>query len=74
MKKSMDGKALDLLRDAMPPPEGRDLPPTDLWPRVRRRIDQGGRPPPAADWVLVGVLGLLCLLRPSLVSILLLHF
>jgi len=74
MKKLMDGKALELLRGAMPPPERDDRPPTDLWPRVRRRIDQGGSPPPAADWVLVAILGLLCLLRPSLVSILLLHF
>jgi hypothetical protein len=74
MKSLMDGKALELLRDAMPPPEVEDRPLTDVWLRVRRRVDQGGRPPPAADWVLVVVLGVLCLLRPSLVSILLLHF
>jgi hypothetical protein len=74
MKKLMDGKALELLRDAMHPPEAGEGPQTDLWPRVRRRLDQKASSPPAADWVLAVVLGLLCLLRPSVVGILLLHF
>lgn len=74
MKRLMDGKTLELLRDAMPPPEGGDRPLTDVWPRVRRRIDQRASPPAAADWVLAVVLGALCLLRPSLVGILLFHF
>ena len=74
MKKLMDARALELLREAMPPPEAEDGPPMDLWPRVRRRVDHGGSRPPAADWVLVVLLGVLCLLQPSLFGILLLHF
>jgi hypothetical protein len=67
-------KALELLRDAMPAPQGSDGPRADLWPCVRRRIDRGTSPPPAADWVLAVTLAMLCLLRPSLVGVLLLHF
>jgi len=69
-----DRKALELLRDAMPPPRADDGPAADLWPRLRRRVDRGGNRPPAADWVLAVVLGVLCLLQPSLFGILLLHF
>lgn len=73
MNRLSDEKALALLRDAMPAARG-DGPLVDLWPSVRRRIDQGASPPRAADWVLAAALALLCLLRPSLVGVLLFHF
>lgn len=73
MNRLSDEKALELLRDAMPA-DYVDGPLDDLWPRVRRRIDQEANPPPAADWVLAAALVLLCLLRPSLVGVLMLHF
>jgi hypothetical protein len=69
----MTDKTLELLRSAMTVPDI-DGPSGDLWPRVRRRLDRPANRPPAADWVLAAALVLLCLLRPSLVSVLLLHF
>jgi hypothetical protein len=72
MSRLSDEKTLELLRAAMRA-QIVDGPHDDLWPRVRRRIDRANRPP-AADWVLAAALVLLCLLRPSLVGILLLHF
>ncbi len=47
---------------------------TDLWPRIRERIDRGTRTPSVSDWLLVAALLLLVLLNPSLLGILLLHF
>jgi hypothetical protein len=72
MNRLSDDEALELLRAAMP--VDRKSPPIDLWPRVRRRIDRGVTPPPASDLVLVLLVALLCVLRPSLVGVLLLHF
>jgi hypothetical protein len=72
MSRLSDEKTLELLRGAMRP-YSVDGPRDDLWPRVRRRIDRANRPP-AGDWLLAAALVLLCLLRPSLVGILLLHF
>ena len=68
-----DEKTLELLREAMGA-YNVDGPPGDLWPRVRHRIDLGVGRPPAGDWVLAAALLLLCLLRPSLLGVLLLHF
>ena len=73
MSRLSNEKALELLRGAMPAYHV-DGPPDDLWPRVRHRIDQAANRPPAGDWVLAAALVLLCLLRPSLAGILLLHF
>ena len=69
----MTDKTLELLRSAMTvhDPDG---PSGDLWPLVRRRLDRPAKRPPVADWVLAAALVLLCLLRPSLVGVLLLHF
>jgi hypothetical protein len=67
-----DGEALELLRRAMRT-ETAPLS-ADLWPRVRERIDRGAVAPPVADWLLVAALALLCLLQPSLIGIVLLHF
>jgi len=73
MNRLSDEQALELLRDALPA-YGAGGPPADLWPRVRHRIDRAADRPPAGDWVLAAALVLLCLLRPSLMGILLLHF
>jgi hypothetical protein len=68
-----DDRALELLRAAMRPANA-DRPPDDLWPRVRGRIDRGPLPPSPLDWILVAAVALLCLLQPSLVALVLLHF
>lgn len=73
MNQLSDERALELLRAAMPA-VGVDRPLDDLWPSVRRRIDRGPVPPSALDWILVAAVALLCLMRPSLAGILLLHF
>lgn len=74
MNRLSDEKTLELLRAAMPASHS-DASTSDLWPRVRRRIEQQEAARlPAADWLLVAALVLLCLLRPSLVGVLLLHF
>jgi hypothetical protein len=73
MNQLSDERALELLRAAMPA-VGADRPLDDLWPRVRRRIDRRPVPPSMLDWILVAAVALLCLMRPSLAGILLLHF
>jgi len=73
MNRLSDEKALELLRGAMTA-RSVDGPPDDLWPRVRHRIGRAANRPPLGDWVLAAALVVLCLLRPSLVGILLLHF
>jgi hypothetical protein len=74
MTRLTDRQVLELLRDAMPAAEGGKGPHRDLWPSVRRTLDQGTSPPRAADWVLAAALVALCLLRPSLVGVVLVHF
>ena len=69
----MTDKTLELLRSAMTVHDVAG-PSGDLWPRVRRRLDRPANRPPAGDWVLAAALVVLCLLRPSLVGILLLYF
>jgi hypothetical protein len=49
-------------------------PAADLWPRVRARLDQRPAGLGPSDWVLVISLVALCLLRPALASVLLIHF
>ncbi len=73
MSRLSDEKTIELLRDAIPA-TAHDGPATELWPRVRSRMAQGGSRAPAADRVLAIALALLCLLRPSLAGILLVHF
>ena len=68
-----DREVIALLRAAMPV-EREVAPSEDLWPRVRGRIDQRPTGPAASDWLLVGALVALCLLQPSLLGVLLLHF
>ena len=67
-----DDEAIELLRAAMP--LERRLPPDDLWPQIRRRIDHTPHSAQTSDWLLVLALALLCLLHPSLAGLLLLHF
>ena len=73
MSRLSDEKTLELLRGAMRV-HNVDGPPDDLWPRVRHRIDRAASRPPAGDWLLAAALVVLCLLRPALVEVLLLHF
>jgi hypothetical protein len=68
-----DERALELLRGALPPADNARQT-VDLWPDVQRRITGGTQQPRTADWILVLALVLLCLFRPSLAGILLLHF
>jgi hypothetical protein len=72
MKPLSDEEALELLRGAMAVDAA--SPSTDLWPGVRRRIDQGGGGPVGYDWVLLAALALIVLLNPSLIGILFLQF
>jgi hypothetical protein len=74
MTELTDEQAIALLREAMPLVDSAYEPEADLWPRVRSRIGKRTSPPPTADWVLAVVLIGLCLLRPSLLGVLLLHF
>jgi hypothetical protein len=66
-----DGRALQLLRAALPVPDS--APPPDLWPRVRAGLDRRS-PLSTADWVVLVAIATLCLLQPTAVSVLLLHF
>lgn len=73
MTELSDERALELLREALPPFRG-DRPLENVWPRVRRQIDRGPLPPSLLDWMLVAAVALMCLLQPSLAGILMLHF
>lgn len=68
-----DEKVLELLQEAVSstPPEG---PAIDLWPSVRSRITTRTSEPHPVDWLLATALALLCLFRPSVAEILLIHF
>jgi hypothetical protein len=74
MTELTDDQAIRLLREAMPVLDAARQPEADLWPRVRHRIERRTSPLPTADWILALVLVGLCLLRPSLLGVLLLHF
>lgn len=73
MSRLSDERTIELLRGVLTAPAV-DAPSGDLWPRVRGGIDRSGPHPPVRDWMLAAALALLCLLRPSLLRILLLHF
>jgi hypothetical protein len=49
-----EDQVVELLRAALPVRSGQE--PSDLWPRVRRRIEQQAPRPGPADWVLAGIL------------------
>jgi hypothetical protein len=66
-----DESALQLLRAALPV---RDCSaPPDLWPRVQAGLDRRPRLSPA-DRVVLAAIAAMCLLQPTAVSVLLLHF
>ena len=69
----LSDETLELLRAAVGTYTA-DGPTGDLWPRVRHRIDRPANRPPAGDWMLAAALVLVCLLRPSLMGVLLFHF
>ena len=71
MNRLPDDEIVALLRAAMPIEP--HLPRTDLWPRVRKRIDRPAPTAAVADWVIIVALAVVCLLQPALVGILLLH-
>jgi hypothetical protein len=71
MTRLSDERVVELLRAAMPAIEA--TPPASAWSRVRAKIERNVPAPPLADWLLVAALALLCLLRPALVGILLVH-
>jgi hypothetical protein len=73
MTRMSDERAVELLRERLPAPAHED-PDRDLWPLLRSRIEAGNRTAPAADWILAIALLVLCLIRPSLTAILLIHF
>jgi len=68
-----DEKTIELLREAVPA-VAPGQPDADLWPAVKDRVIHGQGRPVTADLLLVVVLVLLCLLRPSLAAIVFLHF
>jgi hypothetical protein len=72
MSRLSDERAIDLLRRSLTSEQGAR--PPDLWPRVRRRLDERSAPPVVLDWLLAVAAVALCLLQPAVLSILLLHF
>jgi hypothetical protein len=74
VKELTDEKVVELLRNAMPALGSVDAPQTDLWPAVLTRVDRGREPFSTADCLLALVIVVLCLARPSLFALLLLHF
>ena len=73
MTRCSHDEALRLLREALPPP-GETSPATDLWPTVLRRVHAGSPAPTPADWILMTVVGALCLLQPSAALVFLIYF
>jgi hypothetical protein len=69
-----DRRVIELVRGALPVPDVPTDPTAELWPSVRRRIVQRPAAPSVLDWVLAAAAGLACLLHPSLVGLLFLHF
>ena len=68
-----DDEVIGLLRNALP--SVASAPPgADLWPRVRYGVTASAPPPGLGDWLVAAAVVLLCVLRPSLTAILLLHF
>jgi hypothetical protein len=72
MSRLSDERAVELLRKAVTIERGPS--PPDLWPRMRRRLDERSTRPLTLDWILALAAVVLCLLQPAVVSILLLHF
>lgn len=71
MMHPVDEPLTRLLRAALPAHEGAAG--SDLWPRVRDRIDRGTPPPTAWDWTLIALIAITCLLEPAAASMLLFH-
>lgn len=64
-----------LLKAAMPPVQSSD-PPSDLWPRMLRRIEEP--PGPAAEfgwreWLLAAAIVLLCAIFPESIALVFYH-
>jgi len=72
MNSLTDERVHELLKSAMPGAAA-DAPAVDLWPSVRSAIDRAPNPVHAVDYALIALVVAVCLLRPSLIEILLLH-
>jgi hypothetical protein len=73
MTRPSDDETLRFLREVLAAP-AIEPPAADLWPRVIDRIERGSRPATAADWILLTLVAMLCLLQPSAIRVLLFHF
>lgn len=89
MKKSLDGKrkenvngsidgaefteVRDKLREALPPLQEAELR-SDLWPEMRRRLEQPQVRVPWLDWALLAVSAAVAIFFPALIPALLYHF
>lgn len=72
MKRFSDEEVAGLVRTAIA--ARRSSSPPDLWPRMRRRIDEPAPTAVAFDWMLAVAAAVLCMAQPAVISILLLHF
>lgn len=72
MKPLSDEEVVALVRSRMAARRGAS--PPDLWPRMRRRIDERPAAGLTFDLVLALAAAVLCIVQPAILSILLLHF
>ena len=72
MKPLSDEEVVELVRSRMG--ARRSSSPQDLWPRMRRRIDERPAAGLTFDLVLAFAAAVLCIVQPAVISILLLHF
>ena len=72
MTQPTDDQVIQLLRSALS--QETTLPGGDLWPRVRHRVEEAPRRPLIGDYLLAAVAVTVCMLQPSLITLLLLMF
>jgi hypothetical protein len=72
MKPLSDEEVIGIVRTGMA--ARRSSSPPDLWPRMRRRIDERPTTALTFDLVLALAAAMLCIVQPAVISILLLHF
>jgi hypothetical protein len=71
MTERSDERMVRLLRNALPivqQPAG-----SDVWPRVRDRVERGAPAPAVGDWLLAIAAVALCLIKPASLSLVLFH-
>jgi hypothetical protein len=72
MSEPTDDHVIQLLRSALS--QDPVSPMGDLWPRVRHRVEEAPGRPLIADYLLAAAAVTVCLLQPSLITLLLLMF